>query len=891
MTSKTGNVMTGAQIRRQFIDYFISKGHKEVASSPLVPSADDATLLFTNAGMVQFKDLFLGREKRNYTRATTSQKCLRVSGKHNDLEAVGRTARHQTFFEMLGNFSFGDYFKELAIEYGWEFLTQTVGLPEEKLYVSVYTDDDEAALIWERNMGVPPEKIVRFGEKDNFWSMGDTGPCGPCSEIHYDRGEEHRCDNPECGIDCECDRYLELWNLVFMQFNRDQSGAMEPLANASIDTGLGLERLASVVQGKQNNFDTDLIHPVIAHMGRMTDVVYGANPQTDVSFRVIGDHSRATAFLIADGIHPSNEGRGYVLRRILRRALRHGWMLGVKKPFAHRLTETVIEIMKDAYPELVSHANIIRESVHAEEKSFLTTLEHGMPILSDMIETAKSDDNTTIPGASAFKLYDTYGFPLDLAAEIAQDANVAIDMNQFNELMEGQKEKGRQSWKGADLAGDNGSDIDYGKTEFKGYEAEEVDETAIRMIVKGGGEVATASAGDVVELALESSPFYAESGGQVSDVGEIWSDSFRAEVTSVEKRNGEQWVHHASVVSGEVNKGDKASARIDIKRRDHIRRNHSATHLLHSALRTVLGDHIKQAGSQVAPERLRFDYNHYKAPEEAEVATIERMVNEKIMENIAVSTKVMNTEQAIEAGAMALFGEKYGDNVRVVNMGDFSTELCGGTHTRATGDIGFFKIASESGIAAGVRRIEAVTGSGALEYTVAQDNQLALVADALKSTKTELPEKVKKQVDRVKELEKENRKLREKLISGQAASSGDMLSIEEKIDDITMTVQELEGVDAESIRAFIDNQKNRIGANGVVVAGAKDDGKVLLAVGVTKDLTGKVHAGKVIKQVASIAGGGGGGRPDFAQAGGKKPEKLKEALEAAPGIVKKLLEG
>ncbi|VAX21520.1 Alanyl-tRNA synthetase, partial [hydrothermal vent metagenome] len=710
--------MSGSQVRRKFIDYFASKDHTVIRSSSLVPSADP-TLLFVNAGMVPFKDVFTGAEKRPYKRATSSQKCLRVSGKHNDLEMVGRTARHHTFFEMLGNFSFGDYFKERAIEYAWEFMTQVVNLPEEKLYATVYTDDDEAATIWEKNIGLPPARVQRFGDKDNFWSMGETGPCGPCSEIHIDRGERYKCGNPDCGIDCECDRFIELWNLVFMQYDRDAKGKKTQLPNPSIDTGMGLERLVAVMQGKETNFETDLILPVIRHMERLTDSEYLKDPATDVSFRVIGDHARAATFLIADGVHPSNEGRGYVLRRVLRRALRHGRMLGVEEPFAHRLTDTVIEIMKDAYPELKDYANVIRGVTLAEEESFSVTLAYGMNLLAETIDSAKAKGASSISGEDAFKLYDTYGFPMDLATEIVEDAGMTIDMAGFNEQMTAQKEKARKSWKGA------GSDTispvyaeaakDVPDTVFTGYESP-VSQTKVLAIIKNDEIVKSATEGDEVEILLEKTPFYAESGGQVSDRGVLSNESFRAVVSHVSKHKGNHWFHKAKIEIGSVETGDHVVAKIDEDRRQDIRRNHSATHLLHAALRQALGGHVKQAGSLVEDGRLRFDYTHFTAPGKSEITRIERITNEKIMENLKVVTEEKDIEEATKDGAMALFGEKYGDRVRVVTMGDFSVELCGGTHANSSGDIGLFKIISEGGVAAGVRRIEAVTGRGALDF-------------------------------------------------------------------------------------------------------------------------------------------------------------------------------
>jgi len=885
--------MTGSQVRRSFLDYFVSKGHTEIASSPLTPG-NDPTLLFTNAGMVQFKDVFTGLDKRSYKTATSSQKCLRVSGKHNDLETVGRTARHHTFFEMLGNFSFGDYFKEQAIEYGWEFLTQTLGLSSERLYATVYTDDDDAARIWEKNIGLPCDRIARFGKKDNFWSMGDTGPCGPCSEIHYDRGVDHKCDNPDCGIDCECDRFLELWNLVFMQYEKDHTGKMTPLPNPSIDTGLGLERLVSVIQGKETNFETDLILPVIRHMERLTDAVYGQSVSTDVSFRVIGDHMRATVFLIADGIMPSNEGRGYVLRRIIRRASRHGRMLGVTEPFAHRLVETVAEIMKDCYPELLESEKVIRGVTLGEEESFGDTLENGMRLIKETIHAEKSKGSDIISGAELFKLYDTYGFPMDLAVEIVQEAGMKADTAGYETLMTAQREEARKSWTGAAGATNAGVALSSSAgetpdTEFVGYEADTVASRVLKVITQGNN--GQAAAGDLVKLILDKTPFYAESGGQVSDTGAIANDSFEARVTWVGKPDGAHWIHKAIVERGTVREGDQVTAKIDSDARNDIRRNHSATHLLHSALRKTLGPQVKQGGSLVDADRLRFDYTHYKALDSDDVRKIEKMVNGKIMENIGVTTVEMDMDDAVASGAMALFGEKYGDKVRVVEMGEFSRELCGGTHSGATGDIGMFKIISDGGVASGLRRIEAVTGRGALELVFNYEDELREIGVALKSPAINLAEKVKKHSERLKELEKENRNLKEKLASGLSRPGrSDNELVEVKVGDevFNVVIEKMEDADAAMLRSFVDNQKNRI-KSGLVVAGSTGGDKALLAVGVTSDMTGRVQAGRIIKEIAAIVGGGGGGRPDFAQAGGKNPEKLDQAMKAVPSIIEKLV--
>ncbi|MBF0170207.1 MAG: alanine--tRNA ligase, partial [Nitrospinae bacterium] len=788
--------MTGADVRRAFLDYFAARGHTEVRSSPLAPG-NDPTLLFTNAGMVQFKDVFLGADRRPYVRATTSQKCLRVSGKHNDLETVGRTARHHTFFEMLGNFSFGDYFKREAITFAWEFITKVMGIPTERLYATVYLDDDEAAALWAEISGLPPERIQRFGEKDNFWSMGETGPCGPCAEIHYDRGPEHACDNPACGIDCECDRFLEIWNLVFMQYDRGADGTLTPLPKPSVDTGMGLERLVSVIQGKNTNYETDLLYPVIEAMVEIAKKPYLADPETTVSYRVIADHVRAASFLIAEQIMPGADGRGYVLRRILRRALRHGRMLGIKGPFAHALTGTVVDMMGDAYPELAEYREIIHDVVLAEEQSFGATLDHGMKLIAEMIDAAKATG--TIPGEEAFKLYDTFGFPMDLAVEIAADAKVSIDMAGFEAAMQAQREKARSSWKGggnttvSPVYGEAAGNA--GPTPFLGYAAAVADATVLGLVADGK-LVNEAGAGTTLELLLDKTPFYAESGGQVADGGVIENESCRMRVTDVRKPDGRHIFHTVTVETGSIRKGAAVTARVDAARNGATRRNHSATHLLHAALRATLGGHVKQAGSQVGPEKLRFDYTHFTAPAAEELALIERAVNEQILANAPVVTDEKSVDEAVASGAMALFGEKYGEKVRVVSMGDYSKELCGGAHAKATGDIGLFRIVSESALAAGVRRIEGVTGVGAYDYALSQERELKRAADTLKAPPMELTDRVKKLADKLRDMERENRTLKEKLVAGD---KGGTLRTE-TVDGVTVVYPApLDGADGEAL--------------------------------------------------------------------------------------------
>tara|TARA_B100000959_G_scaffold287499_1_gene373137 strand:- start:268921 stop:271461 length:2541 start_codon:yes stop_codon:yes gene_type:complete len=845
--------------------------------------------------MVQFKDVFIGTERRTFSKAASSQKCLRVSGKHNDLETVGKTARHHTFFEMLGNFSFGDYFKEQAIEYGWKFLVDDIKLPVERLYATVYDDDDEAADLWIKSIGLSSDKVVRFGEKENFWSMGDTGPCGPCSEIHFDRGPEYACENPSCGIDCDCDRFLEIWNLVFMQYERSSNGKMTLLPNPSIDTGMGLERLVSVLQGKDTNFETDLILPIIDHMEEFTEADYLSAYESDVAFRVIGDHARAVSFLMADGIMPSSEGRGYVLRRILRRALRYGWILGVKEPFLHRLTATAVQIMQEVYPELGDAAKVIRDVTLNEEKSFSATLDHGMLLLTEMIEKGRSIGKNVIAGDDAFKLYDTYGFPLDLAQEVAKESQFTLDTDGFNKRMNSARVEARKSWKGAGEA----SKEERAKlktacpvTEFIGYEVDN-QTTNVLAIFKDGGFRESAREGETIELLLASTPFYAESGGQSSDIGLLSNDNFAADVVHVTKLGGKHYYHKVQIIRGEIKVGEKVFAEIDIALRDCVRKNHSATHLLHAALRQVLGAHVKQAGSLVGFDRLRFDYTHFAAPSLEDVRRIELAINEKIMENLEVETVEKSIDEAVEDGAIALFGEKYDEAVRVVSMGEFSKELCGGTHTKATGTIGLCKIISENGVATGVRRIEALTGSGALKFVHGSEDVLTAVGHALKSPAVDLVDTARKLVDKNKELEKQNKKLNEKMFSDRPglldSSRYDTEDIIVGEKTFKVMAVELDGADTASLRTFVDSEKNRL-KTGVVVAGSKTNDKAMIAVGVTKNITSTIRAGDIVKQVAAIVGGNGGGRPDFAQAGGRDPEKLGEAISSVQSIVKKLVD-
>ncbi len=878
--------MTGNEIRKRFLDFFAERGHTVVASDSLVPK-NDPTLLFTNAGMVQFKNVFLGQEKRGYTRAASSQKCVRAGGKHNDLEQVGRTARHHTFFEMLGNFSFGDYFKKDAIIYAWDFLTKEMKIPADKLYASVYKDDDEAFELWQKETKLTDDRIFRFGDKDNFWAMGPTGPCGPCAEIFVDQGEALGCGKPTCTVGCDCDRYLEVWNLVFMQYDRDENGKMTPLPSPCIDTGMGLERLAAVVQGQLSNYDSDLLMSIIEHVSKITGKQFNQNPETDVSLRVIADHARASTFLINDGVLPSNEGRGYVLRRIMRRALRHGKLLEQKEPFFHYITEDVIAKFQDVYPDLSVNHDFIQKVVTNEEDNFNTTLTVGTQRLDEILDKMKKAKSTTIPGEEIFKLYDTFGFPVDLVEETAKDTGYTLDMDGFNKAMQAQKEKAMTSWKGSGESAVspvfNETLQKNGATKFNGY-GNTHGEGKVVTLIKNNKSVDSVKEGEECDLLLDQTPFYGESGGQVGDVGRAYNDQAQLDIINTTKPLPDLIVHHAKVVQGTVKSGDPLTLEVDATKRNDTALNHSATHLLHAALKETLGGHVKQGGSLVGPNRLRFDYTHFSPLTDNERERIEALVNEKIRENIAVNTDEMDIETALEKGAVALFGEKYGDSVRVVSVPGFSKELCGGTHVSATGNIGFFKIIQETGIASGVRRIEAVTGSQAYEWIQKEFDNLSGIRSLIKAQPDEELKKLQKLIEKNKELEKQVASLKEKMVSGKA--NGSSLEDEvQKIGDVSLLVKKLEGVDARTLRTFIDNAKNQL-KSVVVVAGAMDNGKVLLAAGVTKDLTDRYHAGNILKKVAEVVGGKGGGRPDMAQAGGSKPEKLDEALGLVPSLLK-----
>jgi len=880
-------MITGNELRSRFLRYFAERGHTVIASSSLIPH-NDPTLLFTNAGMNQFKDCFLGNEKRDYVRAATSQKCVRAGGKHNDLENVGRTARHHTFFEMLGNFSFGDYFKKEAIAYAWEFLTVDLQLDKSRLYVTVYNDDDEAAAIWHEQEGVPKERIFRFGEKDNFWSMGDTGPCGPCSEIFWDNGPTVGCGRPDCAVGCDCDRYMEIWNNVFMQFDRAKDGTLTPLPKPAVDTGMGLERITTVMQGVTSNYDTDLLRGIIAFVEQLSGKRYGADAEHDVSMRVIADHSRATAYLIADGVLPANEGRGYVLRRIMRRAMRHARMFGFDAPVLYRATVFVLESMAGAYPEEARRKEFVARVVKNEEERFIQTLGNGLRILEEEITRLRQAGKSAISGETVFKLYDTFGFPVDLTADIVEKDGFSLDEAGFEACMEEQRRKAREHWKGsgeAAIAGIYRKLLESGlRSEFTGYQATFGDGT-VTALLKEGTQVEAAAAGEEVEVICSQTPFYGESGGQVGDRGRILAAGAELDVLDTRKPLPELTVHVARVVSGTVHSGDAVNLQVDHQARQATALNHTATHILQAVLVELLGDHVKQAGSLVTPERLRFDFTHFSALTAAEITEIERRVNLRIRQNQGVEVDEMSADAAIAAGATALFGEKYGERVRVVRVGDFSMELCGGTHTQAAGDIGLFKILQESGIAAGVRRIEAVSGARALAAVQQQEDALEGLARLLKSEPAQLEPRLQRLLERQKELEREVETLQARLNANRSLQLVDQ-AIE--VAGVRLLAARTDGLDSKQLRELADQLRERL-ASGVIVLAAGEGERANLLVAVTRDLTSRVQAGALIKPLAEAVGGRGGGRPDLAQAGGNEPGQIDAALARAPQLLAELL--
>lgn len=864
---------TSADIRTLFLDFFADKGHEVVASSPLVP-ANDPTLLFTNAGMVQFKELFLGQETRKYSRATTSQRCVRAGGKHNDLENVGYTARHHTFFEMLGNFSFGDYFKREAIQYAWEFLTVTLALPADKLWITVYEEDDEAADIWLKEIGADPSRFSRIGAKDNFWSMGDTGPCGPCSEIFYDHGADV-VGGPPGTPEEDGDRYIEIWNLVFMQFDRSIDGKLTPLPKPSVDTGMGLERLAAVLQHKHNNYDIDLFQNLIT---AIIDLA-GIEDAQHTSARVIADHIRSCAFMITDGVQPSNEGRGYVLRRIIRRAIRHGHKLGLKETFFYKLVSTLVAEMGEAFPELTQAQNLIERALKLEEERFADTLDNGLKILDHAIDEMADKE---IPGETVFLLYDTYGFPVDLTADIARERHLTIDFPGFERHMEAQRKRARKASQFG--GGLSETVIIDGETVFCGYDHVRDEATVIALLVEGE-TVEALEAGQSGIIVLDNTPFYAESGGQVGDHGEINTAgaSFRVSDT---RKQGKAFTHIGECLNGRFEVGQKVIAHVDEYNRQSTALNHSATHLLHAALRKLLGEHVTQKGSLVDSQRLRFDFSHFEPVTAAQLREIERLVNQHIRINHAVETRLMPIEKARESGAVALFGEKYDDEVRVLSMGDFSIELCGGTHVGRTGDIGLFKITAEAGIASGVRRIEAVTGEAALNAMEQAENRLSTVSTLIKAKPETVEDKTSQLIQRTRQLEKELESLKAKL----ASSAGqDLASSAKTLNGVKVLAAQLEGADGKNLRDAVDQLKNKLGS-AVILLSAVENDKITLIAGVTKDQTAKIRAGDLVAHVATQVGGKGGGRPDMAQGGGNQPENLSVALDSVYDWVTSKLE-
>lgn len=875
-------MISSKEIRKKFVEYFEKHNHKNVRSSSLVPS-DDPTLLFTNAGMVQFKRVFMGEDKRDYSRAVTYQKCVRAGGKHNDLENVGYTARHHTFFEMLGNFSFGDYFKEDAIKFAWELLTEGYKLPKEKLLISIYNDDDEAFEIWNKIIGIPEEKIYRMGEKDNFWAMGDTGPCGPCSEIHIDRGKDHGCGSPDCDLGCECDRFLELWNLVFMQFNRDESGTLTPLPKPSIDTGMGLERIASILQGAKTNYETDLFVPIIKKVEDLSGIKAGKSESSDVAMKVIADHSRSACFLIGDGVLPSNEGRGYVLRRIMRRAIRYGRQLGLNKPFLHETSKVVLDMMNEFFPELKDSGSFIMNVIENEEKRFSETLDFGLKHLDEAVVEIEKNNGSQIPGELIFKLYDTYGFPPDIVKDILKDKNFSLDMKGFEECMEKQRQMSKKdiSFASAIEAYKELASMGF-KTEFEGYKTTESSSEIVKIVIDGK-EAESAAKGEKADIVLKNTPFYAQAGGQAGDSGLIENDSFKAFVSDTINDPSGIRVHKAEIIEGKVQKGDKVHLCVDNEKRKNTARNHTATHLLHAALKNVLGDHVKQAGSLVSHDRLRFDFTHFSPVTSEEIENIEKWVNKRIIENYDVSVDEMSMDEAINSGATALFEEKYGERVRVVSVEDVSMELCGGTHTSRSGDIGLFKILSETGIAAGVRRMEAVTGYKALLYVQERERQLAEACSLFRERPENLVTRLDKHIKHSKELEKEVEKLKSKIAESKSGNIEDEIKV---VNQINVLSKEVEADNQGALRELTDKLKNKI-KSGIILLGAKSGDKVFLTAGVTKDLTDRFNAGKLVKECAALVGGGGGGRPDMAQAGGSDPSQLEKALELIFELVEK----
>jgi alanyl-tRNA synthetase len=871
------------KIREVFLKYFESNGHKIVSSASLIPFKDP-TLLFTNAGMNQFKDIFLGNEVRPYNRAASSQKCMRVSGKHNDFKEVGHSNRHHTFFEMLGNFSFGDYFKKEAIHFAWELLTKQYGLDPQRLWITVFRDDDTAWNIWHGGEGIPESRILRLGEEDNFWSMGDTGPCGPCSELHYDFGRSPLANHGDCDLTCSCGRWVEVWNLVFMQYNRDSNGSLNPLPSPSIDTGMGLERITTILQGKNSNYDTDLFNPLLNEISGICNTDYGADPNDDISMRIIADHSRAATFVVGDGQYPGNDKRGYVLRKVMRRAMVHGKRLGIDEPFIYRLAGTVIEFMKNAYPELVESRETIARVIKQEEDSFAGTLGEGLKDFNERIQKLKASGSRTLAGEEAFFLYDTRGLPLEIIEDLARENGLTVDEAGFAKAFEIQRERSRRDY----LSGKAGEEVSQslfeGKTTFAGYGVDRPLRASVRAILVDGERAESIEAGQKGEVMLDSTPFYAEAGGQVGDTGHLVNGNSRARVVNTIYR-GSAITHIVEMEAGVLQLGDEIEAAVDLEKRRSTMKNHTATHLLQAALKSVLGPHVKQAGSLVSPDRLRFDFTHYAALTKAEIQKIEDLVNEQIWRNAQVETTVMDLDDAMQSGAVALFGEKYQEKVRVVEVPGFSKELCGGTHVSATGTIGLFKIASEGGISAGIRRIEALTGPGSLSRFRSDEQILDIIQNDTKVGRQEIPALIEKLQGQVRELQHQITDLK---AQSARANISTMLLRTKEIHGIKVLAETLPATDRVSLRNLADELKQKLGS-GIVVLGTPQDGKVAIVVMVTSDICKRVPAGRIIKQIAPLVGGAGGGKPELAEAGGKDSSKLADAIEQSYSVVAGLL--
>jgi alanyl-tRNA synthetase len=883
--------MRSHEVREAFLDFFAARGHKVVPSSALLPK-DDPTILFTNAGMNQFKNVFLGLESRSYRRAASVQKCMRVSGKHNDLETVGRTGKHHTFFEMLGNFSFGDYFKAEAVEFAWELVTAVFRIPPEKLYATVYLDDDEAYGLWSRRIGLPPDRIFRYGKKDNFWAMGETGPCGPCSEIHIDLGAGIEGGDPEVLIEKGSERFLELWNLVFMEFTQDEKGVLHPLPSPSIDTGMGLERMVAVLQGKTSNFDTDLFMPLIEAVSELAGREYPSNDEGDVSVRIIADHVRAATFLVNDGVTPANDGRGYVLRRLIRRASRQGNRLGVDRPFLFELVGRVADIMKEAYPELLASAGYVSRVCLSEEERFSNTLSAGIRYFDQAVGETLEKCRSVIPGESLFKLYDTFGFPLDLSRELAREKNLDVDEDGFLRELEEQRKRARLTWKGDEGRKDK-DELAYLRSlspTSRAHDEGGEGEAEIVAVLKDGRKVDALREGEEGDVILAETPFYAEAGGQMGDSGSLKGSRFSARVTDTVFLSPEVVAHRVAVLSGELKPGETAEAAVDLARRRSISIHHTATHLLHAALRQVLGDHVRQAGSLVSPAKLRFDFNHYAPLSEEQIRDVESLVNAKIREDLGVEVRTTTLEEGLREGATAIFEEKYGENVRVIGIRDFSKELCGGIHVRSTGEIGFFKIVSEAGIAAGMRRVEAVAGEEALRYVQDLEALLDSVEKGLGAGRPELLARIEKMKETLETSERENRRLRKKMISAAVTIDGksSVKGSATVVRGIALHVQRIDGLSIAELRDSADSLKQKMGSGLVVLGGVADD-KAFVVVSITKDLTNRIQAGALIKELAPLIGGGGGGRPDFAQSGGPKTGELDKTLGAVASLVEKLV--